>query len=170
MVNGKVTYEDNLNNQESFNSELSKIEKENNFQVPENYFIELPQLIQDKIALKESDFNIEGMLFNFIKPYRAIALGSLLVLLILGLFFITNLNQDEFQISNDISFDDLIHEYPDMIENMDDQLLIEFAAAWMEKEDLDYFDFDYGFDSIQLHNEVFLQLSDDEISEIIFNL
>ena len=89
MINKKVTYDANMNNPEKFGSELSKIKKENNFQVPENYFDDLTQMIKEKVNQKEVRFSFESMFLYFLKPYRVIALGSMFALLILGLFIIT---------------------------------------------------------------------------------
>lgn len=170
MTNEKVTYNDNLNNPEEFGSVLSKIKRENNFQVPENYFDELPQMIQEKVEHKEVRFSFESMFHYFLKPYRAIALGSMLAFFILGLFIITNQDQENLQISYEISLEDLIQEYPDMIEYMDDEVFLDFAAAQMAQEDIDFIDYEFGFDSIFYQDDVIPHLSDEEISEIIYNL
>ena len=57
-----------------------------------------------------------------------------------------------------------------MIEYMDDEILLEFAAAQMAQEDIDFIDYEFGFDSVLFQNDVIPQLSDEEISEIIYNL
>lgn len=63
-----------------------------------------------------------------------------------------------------------MREYPDMIEYMDDHLLIEFAAAQMNDLDMNMFDLEPGFDSILLEDEWILNISDEEIIEIMYNL
>ncbi len=170
MINEKVTYDDNMNNPEKFGSELSKIKKENNFQVPENYFDDLPQMIQEKVNQKEVRFSFESMFLYFLKPYRVIALGSILALVILGLFIITNQEQENLQMPYEISLEDLIQEYPEMIEYMDDEVLVEFAVAQMAQEDIYFIDFEFGFDSMLFQDDIIQHLSDEDISEIIFNL
>lgn len=169
MTNEKMTYDDSLNSQEKFGSELSKIKKENNFQVPENFFDELPQIIQEKVS-QEHHFRIENIINYFLKPYRAIAMGSIISLLILGLFFMPNQNNGNLQLSNEISLEDLIQLYPDVLEYMDDDVLVDFAAEEMTQEDIDFIDFELGFDAIIFQDDVIQHLSDEEISEIIYNL
>jgi hypothetical protein len=170
MTNKKETYNHNLNSPEKFGFELSKIKKENNFQVPENYFAELPQIIQEKANRKKAQFDMGSLLHYFLKPIRIIALGSVLVIIIVGLFLVKNQNQKDPQMAMEISFEELIQEYPEMVEYMDDHVLFELAATQMEQQDLDLIDYEFGFDSILLQNEVLQNLSDEEISEIIYNL
>ena len=165
MTNKKETYDQN-----KVGSDLSTIRNENSFQVPENYFDELPQVIQEKIYKKKVQFDIGNFIHHFVKPYRFIAIGSIVAIILLGLFLFTNQEQDDSQTSFYISFEELVQEYPDMMEYMDDQDLIEFVAAQMTQQDLYYFDYEFGFDSILLQNEVFQHLSDEEVSEIIYNL
>ena len=78
MTNEKETYDQGLNNLEKFGSELSNIEKENNFQVPENYFADLPHLIQERVNNKSKKLDIGTLFYYFVKPKWAIAFGSLL--------------------------------------------------------------------------------------------
>jgi len=165
MTNEKETY-----NHHKPESELSKIRKENNFQVPEKYFDELPLIIQERVGREKPLFNISNIIKFFTKPYRAVAVGSIVTIIMIGLFLFTNQEQNNSQTSFDISYEELIQVYPEVIEYMDDQVLIEFAAAWMDQEELYYFDYEFGFDSVSFQNELFPILSDDEISEILYNL
>ncbi len=70
----------------------------------------------------------------------------------------------------EISLEDLIQEYPEMIEYMDDEVLVEFAVAQMAQEDIYFIDFEFGFDSMLFQDDIIQHLSDEDISEIIFNL
>lgn len=168
MTNKNDSY-NKLNNPEKTGYELSKIKKENNFQVPENYFNELPQVIQQRVTQQKAQF-IFINIFNYLtKPYRLIALSSLVVLLIVGVFFIAN-QKIEDQVFVEFSFEDIMEEYPEMIEYMDDQVLMEFAAVQMDDQEIDFFDYESGIDPMLSQDEVLQQLSDEEISEIIYNL
>jgi len=167
MTNKNEKY-NNINPEESAH-EFLKIKKENNFQVPENYFEELPQKIQEKITRKKVRF-LPGSGFNlFTKPARIIAVGSLLAIVVIGLFVIPGQNRKYAQQYIEISFEDIMKEEPGIIEYMDDQLLIEFASARMNQKEMDYINIDLGFDSILLQDDFFQYLTDEEISEIIYN-
>jgi len=170
MTNNKDKYNNNLTNPEEFASELSKIKKENNFQVPENYFAKLPQSVQEKITKKKVQFSFGSIYNYFTKPVQVIAVGSVMTIILIGLFVIFNQKQEDIQITVELSFEDIMQEYPDMIEYMDDNLLIEFAAAQMNDHDMTMFDLEPGFDSILLEDEWILNISDEEIIEIIYNL
>lgn len=170
MTNEKETYDQGLNNLEKFGSELSKIEKENNFQVPENYFADLPHLIQERVNNKSKKLDIGTLFYFFMKPKWAIAIGSLVVLLFIAFLFNTNQTQNFTQETFEISFEELMQEYPDMLEYIDDQVLFEFAATQMDQQDLDMMDFDFGIDSTYIQNEVIQHFSDEEVTEFIYNL
>lgn len=170
MTNNKDKYNNNLNDPEEFASELSKIKKENNFQVPENYFAELPQRIQEKATKKKVQFSFGNMYNYFTKPMQAIAVGSVMAIILIGLFVISNQKREDIQITVEISFEDIMQEYPYLIEYMDDHLLIEFAAARMNDLDLNILDLKPGFDLILLEDEWILNISDEEIIEIMYNL
>lgn len=165
MTNENETYDQNLNNLEKIGSELSKIEKENNFQVPENYFADFPHIIQERINNRSKKLSISSF---FIKPKWAIAVGSLVVLLFIA--FLLNTSQNSTQETFEISFEDLMEEYPDMFESMDDQIVFEFAASQMDQQDLDMMGYDFGIDSTYFQSEVIQHLSDEEVTEIIYNL
>ena len=170
MTNTKDKYNNNFSNPEEFGHELSKIKKENNFQVPENYFDELPQQIKDRVTKKKFRFSIDNLYAYFTRPFRTIAIGSLVAVLIIGLIIISNQQQEDFQISVELSFDDMIQAYPEMIEYMDDNEMIEFAAAEMDGDAMGLIDLELGFDSILFQNELMQQVSDEELIEIMYNL
>jgi len=94
----------------------------------------------------------------------------LVVLLFIAFFLNTNQYQNFTQETFEISFEELMQEYPDMLEYMDDQVLFEFAATQMDQQDLDMMDFDFGIDSSYIQNEVIQHLSDEEVTEFIYNL
>ncbi len=168
MANKKEPY-NNVTNPEEPGSELSKIKIEQNFQVPENYFVELPQIIQEKVIQRKVQFDMHSIFNYFTNPYRAVVLGSLLAVLLVGIFILSN-QKNENQISVEFSFEEMMEIYPDLIEYMDDQVLIEFVAVQMDQKEFDFIDYEIGFDSILIQNEVIPLLSDEEISEIIYNL
>ncbi len=170
MTNDKDKYNNNLTNPEGFTPELSKIKKENNFQVPENYFAELPQRIQKRATKKKVQFSFGSIYNYFTKPAQAIAVGSVMAIILIGLFVISNQKREDIQITSEISFEDIMQECPDLIEYMDDYLLIEYAAAQMNDLDMNMFDLEPGFDSILLEDEWILNISDEEIIEIMYNL
>ena len=95
MTNEKETYDQSLNNLEKFGSELSNIEKMNNFQVPENYFDDLPHLIQERVNNRSEKLSISSLFSFFIKPKWAIAFGSLVVLLFIAFLLNTNQKKEE---------------------------------------------------------------------------
>lgn len=168
MINKKKSY-NNLNDSEESGPELYKINKEHNFRVPENYFDELPQIIQERVNRKKLRFTMDHLFIYFTKPIRLIPLVSLIAALFIGLFIVINQNQKELQLSGEITFEDIMIEFPDMIEYMDDEDLLEFAATQMTQQDIDMIDYEFGFDSILFQNEVFQHLSEDEITEILYN-
>lgn len=168
MTNKKETYNNNFNNPEELGADLSMIRRENNFKVPENYFDELPQLIQKKAIQKKNQFDFGSIYNYFTKPFRIIIFGSLLAVLTVGVFIITHQNDDPF--STELSFEEMMNVYPEIIEYMDEQVLIEFAASQMNLQEINFNDYEFGFDSIQLQNEIIQHLSDEEFSEIIYNL
>ena len=170
MTNDKDKYNNNLTNPEGFTPELSKIKKENNFQVPENYFAELPQRIQEKAAKKKVQFSFSSIYNYFTKPVQAIVVGSVMAIILIGLFVISNQKREDIQLTVEFSFEDILREYPDMIEYMDDHLLIEFVAARMNDLDMNMFDLEPGFVSILLEDEWILNISNEEIIEIMYNL
>ncbi len=169
MTNKNNKYH-NLKNPEELAHELSRINKENNFRVPKNYFDELPQNIQERVVREKHRVSMDNLFVYFRKPYSVFAIGSFVAAIFLVLFLVFNQHQKELQFSGDISFEDIMFEYPDMIEYMDEQILIEFAAAQMTQEEIDMMDYEFEFDSILFQNVELENLTDEEITEIIYNL
>lgn len=102
----------NLENYEDH--ELKKIapnlfgrEKRNPFEVPRNYFDDLPSLIQEKITKKPKETLLETLFLSFFRPQLAFLLVILICFVAGGLFFYQyqqkTLNQSEIL----LSFDDL---------------------------------------------------------------
>ena len=80
---------------------LSKIKKENNFKVPDNYFEDFPTIVQEKISKKPSTF-ISRFLFFILKP-QFIATFSILVIFFVTYSILNTHKEVNILISNDIA-------------------------------------------------------------------
>jgi len=128
----------NHNNEElrEFAPTLSKIEKQNPFQVPERYFDTLPTIIQER-CIKDKRASLSEWLQHILSPRILAPISAAIVLIIIGInFFIsspTPLEKDALLSLEQLSAEDIYSaiEAGDLYE-IDEYLIVE---ALIEVED-----------------------------------
>jgi hypothetical protein len=99
---------------------LSRLEKENIFQVPENYFSDLPDNIHARIYRKKSSIVLPGFLF---RPLTYYAFASLLLIIVALNMYVGQSNRASQEA-------EMFPEYA-LLEQLDEEVLIEYI---MENE------------------------------------
>ena len=97
---------------------LSKIKKENNFKVPDNYFDDFPSIVQEKVTTRSSSF-VSRFLFFILKP-QFIATFSILVI-----FFVTYSILNTHKETNILSSNDIAEYFEQNQSDYDEDLLID---------------------------------------------
>ncbi|MCK5822612.1 MAG: hypothetical protein KAG95_01315 [Bacteroidales bacterium] len=97
---------------------LSKIKKENNFNVPDNYFDDFPSIVQERISKKSSTF-ISKFLFLILKP-QFIAAFSIVVI-----FFVSYSIFNSHKETNILSSNDVAEYFEQNQTDYDENLLID---------------------------------------------
>ncbi|MCF8367987.1 MAG: hypothetical protein K9G76_03020 [Bacteroidales bacterium] len=149
---------------------LAGIQKNMNpFEVPVNYFETLPGKIQARINKEDQGNASDSRVIKFKSRYIYASLAAAMVALLVtfGIYFFQEDTQDTFP---EITLNDVLNDYPELIEYMDESLLIETILASSTGE-LDYSIIDFSNDSSITDEEIFDYLNDEDYSEeILYNL
>ncbi len=155
---------DSANEEDQVISGLSFISKENPFIVPEGYFESLPTKISERIELKrEEPFWVKA--FQLIKkPAYAAVLSLISIIIVASIFIFHKQNTDDTSLLSDITFNDLMNENPELIENMDVSLLIEAYASADNSSVQQYLDNQIDNDINVPQDQLINYLSDDPLN------
>jgi len=148
---------DNLNDIAPF---LSKIDKKNPFVVPDDYFDNLPLLIQKKCT-KRQNINFWSKIYEyFLTPKHAITIAfGVILILISSIFIFNNINDN----SNNNSFsyiENIIKENYD-IDNIDESLIVETLLSEVDTNDIA---------NLVINNDIEMLNSDDIIDYLSDNI
>lgn len=171
MSKEKHTYNKNeLKISEDSIPDFSKLKKNNPFEVPENYFDSLPLIISNKIDFNRNRHSLSISRLFSLNPKFSVAIVSSAFVILMTVFLLTKSSQ-EFDSLSEITFEDVLLEYPELIENMDESI---FYESLLVETEVDYFgDFETNFDmDTSLSDEdIFNYLTEEDIdSELIYNL
>lgn len=169
MLNEKHTYNQN-DDLEDLAPKLSGLKKENPFKVPDNYFDELPEIIQAKMNSVSEENKMKGIRFIFSRTQNVITLAAASIVILLAIFILLRNDSGNTDYFSGITLENILEENPEMIESMEDYLLVDVmltASDYLEEENfIDNMDFDSTLHTDDMIN----YLSDDEIeTELLYN-
>jgi len=147
---------------------LAFLKKANPFSVDEKYFDKLPMEILTKITEREKRSVYRNLLDVLLRPKYAFPIAASILLILMAIFI---LNKPDSIISPslvDYTFDDILTESPDIIENMDESLLIETLFADNGETMIEYFDDNYFNGSTLTPDELDDYLSEENLTPELF--
>lgn len=135
MNNKKKNINDNLND---IDTVLSKIDKTNPFVVPDDYFDNLPLIIQEKCIKKNNISSLSKIIEYFLIPKHSISLAFGMALIIVSSIFVFNnfniVSSDT--LNNSLSYiENIIKEDYD-VNNIDESLIVETLLSEIEYSDI----------------------------------
>ena len=101
---------------------LKAVEKKNSFESPADYFDDLSADIQERIRMK-SQQNQKKVIALFRYPQIAIA-TSLIIILVIGLFYLDNSKQKQYTENNTIYWDEILNDNT-LIDKVEEYQLID---------------------------------------------
>ena len=101
---------------------LKAVEKKNSFESPADYFDDLSADIQERIRMK-SQQNQKKVIAMFRYPQIAIA-TSLIIILVIGLFYLDNSKQKQYTENNTIYWDEILNDNT-LIDKVEEYQLID---------------------------------------------
>lgn len=101
---------------------LKAVEKKNSFESPADYFDDLSADIQERIRMK-SPQNQKKVIALFRYPQIAIA-TSLIIILVIGLFYLDNSKQKQYTENNTIYWDEILNDNT-LIDKVEEYQLID---------------------------------------------
>ncbi len=101
---------------------LTAVEKKNSFETPADYFDDLSADIQERIRMKSSQ-NQKKVITLFRYPQIAIA-ASVIVILVIGFFYLDNLKQKQYAENNTIYWDEILNDNS-LIDKVEEYQLID---------------------------------------------
>lgn len=158
----KQVNNDNLKN---FAPNLVKSSKENPFDVPANYFDDLPSVIQKRITERKLQHNWIGFIF---KPQYAIA-ASLIIVAIISVVLIFKIQKpvNENNFFTNIFWEDILDENNYFINGLDEnELIVTLINETDDINDLNLFNNKTTNNNDQTKNDTSIQ-SDDIIEYLI---
>ncbi len=161
VTNGNMAVEpDNLQNL------MKGFPKENPFVVPEGYFNALPTKIQEKIAIVKHESFWSWAMKSIWKPAYAVTLSVIAVLLVVTFLFFHRTSSTSSSSFSDITFNDLMNENPELVENMDESLLVEAFASVNSDASQQYLENQFDNDINVSQDKLIEYLSDDPDNSI----
>lgn len=149
---------------------VASLKRNNPFQVPENYFEELPDKIKARLEKNKTNTK-SGIKSRPIKPLFYITTAAASILIFLSVWFFTN-REKEMPVSfTDITFETLMNESPELIEYIDENTLIDALFVY-STEAIEFSDVSLDSDSSLTNEDIFEYLDNDEeiSSELLYNL
>ena len=160
-----------LDSLSNFAPELSKINKENPFRVPKDYFNELPIAIQSKVSKSKQISVWERFIQLFKQPKYSISFATVAATFIVALALFINPDVQEEDFISGITVEDIINEYPEFISSIDESMIIELLFVDNNYDIEDYFNTNIESDSSISEDDIIDYLSDENFdTELIYNL
>ncbi|MCD4746813.1 MAG: hypothetical protein K8R58_10995 [Bacteroidales bacterium] len=139
MKNNDKKYKpDEKENLKDLAPNLSKIEKINPFKVPDEYFDNLPTIIQEKINIKQQ-ITLWDRFYQFIlRPQYSIAVSLTFAAIVLVIYFTTrdNSNNDNSILAN-MTWEEILNENPNIINYFNESMLVEMLISKADNSDID---------------------------------
>jgi len=148
---------------------LASLKKANPFSVDEKYFDKLPVEILTKITEREKRSVYRNLLDLLLRSKYAFPIAAAILLIIMAIFILNKPDSIIGPSLVDYTFDDILNESPDIIENMDESLLIETLFAENGETMIEYFDDNYFNGSTLTPNELDEYLSEENLTPELFN-
>ncbi len=148
---------------------LASLKKANPFSVDEKYFDKLPMEILTKITEREKRSVYRSLLDFLLRPKYAFPIAASILLILMAIFILNKPDSIIGPSLVDYTFDDILTESPDIIENMDESLLIETLFADNGEIIIEYFDDNYFNGSTLTHDELDEYLSEENLTPELFN-
>ncbi|MCD4736586.1 MAG: hypothetical protein K8R53_11120 [Bacteroidales bacterium] len=152
--------------------ELSRIKKENPYEVPDGYFDTLHVSIQERIKEK-TGWNPARLLgYFFRRPVRLVLVTVLFTGIVLAFFVFRTSENNNNMLYVDMTWEELIYSDPGLIYNIDDETIVElYVAAEGSEVDLDTYETGILNDTNITEEMILDYLNDQDIStELIYEL
>jgi hypothetical protein len=134
---------------------LAAIPKYNPYEVPENYFDELPTLVQEKANQQTVKFSILEWLLLFIKPRVLVPVCSIALIAFLGIKYITNTAQlPVVEIAEETTIEEQLYTIDEatIIEKLTADATIQNEGA-TEEDNIENYLLENNLDESNLNNE-----------------
>ncbi len=114
--------------------QLAKIEKKQPYQVPANYFEELPQAIQKEISLQNQRPKIWEWLYQLIvQPQYRLAVAVFVAVFIAGFYYFNYNTMNPAPEFNQLALEEMDTYINDNLDDFDESLLLENSMAMLDE-------------------------------------
>jgi hypothetical protein len=135
---------------------LTAVEKKNSFETPADYFDDLSSSIQEKVRMQSSK-NQKTVIAWLKYPQIAIA-TSLIVIMVIGFFYLDNSKQKQFTETNVIYWDEILNDNT-IIDKVEEYQLVDAYIELTDNENKE--------DALEAEsNELESEMSNDVFTEI----
>lgn len=135
---------------------LLSIDKYNPFEVPTDYFEELPSIVQERVIASKNKPSYFEWLFLFLKPRFVLPMLAIVFVSIVGIKYLNNKVEVKTETSEDLSLEDHLYyiDETDIIDQLTADASVETESTSDDDNSIENYLIDNNIDESNLNNEL----------------
>ena len=135
---------------------LLSIDKYNPFEVPKDYFEELPTIIQERVVESKESSSLLDWLFWLLKPRLAVSMIAILIISVVGIYYMNNNSIQNTEATEELSLEDNLYyiNENEILEHLTADASIGFESASEDENSIENYLLDNNIDESNLSNEL----------------